>query len=76
MIEQSDAGLSAASLQRVKLPCRGGVQDRQIAVLGGDRVVHHGECQVGTADLAASRFESRKCLWRRGFVDQVAVDID
>ena len=75
-VEQRDAGLAAATFQRVKLSCGGCVHDGQRAVLGRDRMVHHGESQVRTPDLPARALQSRKCLRRRDFVNEMAVDIN
>lgn len=39
-------------------------------------MIHHGEGELGAADFAARSFESRKCLRRSAFVDQVAIDVN
>ena len=75
-IEQRDAGLAAIAFQRVKLPARGRIQDRQIAVLGRNRVVHDGKGQVWPAHFAAGGLQSSKRLRGRHFVDEVTVDVN
>ena len=75
-IEQNDAVALAGGFERIELRARVMVQDGQGTVLGGDRVVHHGEGQVGAANLAAVGLETRKSLRRGDLVDQVPVDID
>src|SRR5260370_27657946 len=45
-VEKSDPRLAAIALERRKLPHRGLIENRQIAILGWDRMVHDGERQV------------------------------
>ena len=75
-VEQRDAGFAATAFQGVKLPARGRIQNRQIAVLGRDRMVHDGEGQVGPAHFAAGGLQSRKRLRGRHFMNEVTVDVN
>src|SRR5437016_3177236 len=75
-VEEADAGLATVSLQGFKLKLGIVIEDRQGAVGGGDRMVHHGESEIRTADFAALRAETGKGLGRSALVDQVAVNVD
>jgi len=39
-------------------------------------MVHYGKGEIGTAQLAALGFEPGKSLGRRGFVNEVAINVD
>src|SRR6266568_4655684 len=75
-IEQAHAGFAAVLLEGIELQLRGLVNDRQRAVGRWYGVVHHGECQIGAADLAAFGAETGKGLGRSALMDQVAVNVD
>ena len=76
MSKRRDAGFSAIALEGFELAARVGVEDRQVAILGRDGVVHDGEGQVGPAHFAAGGFQAGERLRRSDFMDQVAVDVD
>ncbi len=75
-VEQIHAGFPAVARERLELAGGVGIQDRQHAVLGGDRVVHHREGQLRPAHFAPGRLDARKGLRGSAFVDQMAVDIN
>jgi hypothetical protein len=75
-VEKSDPRLAAIALKRRKLPHRGFVENRQIAILRGDGMVHDRESQVRPPYFSARFFQPGKCLRGSALVDQVAVNID
>jgi hypothetical protein len=75
-IEKANTGFAAVFLQGVKLQLGVVIKDGKRAVGRGYGMVHHRERQIGTADLAAFRAQSRERLGRSALVDEVPVDID
>ena len=75
-VEQRDAELAAIALEGLELPVRGRIQNRQIAILRGDGMIHDGKREIGTPHRPSRRFQSGKGLRGSAFVNQMAVNID
>jgi len=75
-VEEADAGFAAVLFEGIELGFGIGVDDGESAIGGGDRVVHYGESEVGTADFAAFGAEAGESLGRRAFMNEMAVDVD
>src|SRR5882724_12654046 len=75
-VEEANAGFAAVFFEGVELELGVVIEDGQSAVGGGDGMVHHGEGEIGAADLAAFGAETGEGLGRGALVDEVAVDVD
>ena len=75
-VKERDAVAGAILRQRFDLQARVLVHDGQMAILGGDGMVHHREGEIGAAHLAAGGFQAGKGLRGGDFVNQVAVNVD
>jgi len=75
-VEETHAGFATIALEGFELELGVVVEDGEGAIGGGDGMIHNGEGEVGTADLAAFGFEAGEGLGRGAFVDQVAIDVD
>src|SRR6266478_1668042 len=75
-VEEANAGFAAVFFEGVELELGVVIEDGQSAVGGGDGMVHHGEGEIGAADLAAFGAKPGEGLRRGAFVNEVAVDVD
>src|SRR5216683_669619 len=75
-VEEADAGFTAIFLEGIELQFGVVVENRQRAVGGRDRMVHHRESEIGAANLAAFRAETGEGLGRGALVYEVAVNVD
>ncbi len=75
-VEQAYASFAAIFFEGVELQLGVLVEDGQGAVGGRNGMVHHGESEIGAADLAAFDAKSREGLRGSAFVNEVAVDIN
>src|SRR5690242_20182360 len=75
-IKQHHAGFTAIPGQCFKLRRCDRVYERQVAVFGGYRVIHHRECEVRTSHLATCRLEPRECLRGCALMNVMAIDVD
>ncbi len=75
-VKERDAVPGAILRQRFDLQARVLVHNREMAILGGDGMVHHREGEIGAAHLAAGGFQAGKGLRGGDFVNQVAVNVD
>jgi hypothetical protein len=75
-VEEADASFAAVALEGFELELGVVVEDGEGAVRGRDGMIHDGEGEIGTADLAAFGFEAGKGLGRGTLVDEMAINVD
>ena len=75
-VEKMHAVLLAIARERFELAQCVRVENREQAVLRGNRMVHHRKGKLRLANFAPRGFQSRKGLRRSAFVDQVTVNVN
>src|SRR6266481_1271541 len=75
-VKQANARFAAIFFQSIELELGVVIEDGQRAVCGRDRMIHHGEGEIGAADFAAFGAKAGESLGRGAFVNEVTVDIN
>ena len=68
--------IAAIHRQRIELRLRHRIEDRQPAIGRRHVVIGHRQRQVGAAQATTGEAQAFERLWRRHFVDEVAIDED